>query len=314
MDFFTHAVFGAFVYLMLLKDHTLYYLIPAMFFAILPDLDIFIQPLRRIFKSNYLEHRSGSHSYVIGIIISAIISGIYSLVMKTPFLPVWVIGILFYGLHVSMDLLTTTRIPCFYPLSRKEYCFYIEKAGSFFTMMNSIAFFNLLILLYLLSADIMVFRVIIDVYTALFIVYYLYRIIAKIRISSNLTSNQKYFPGVLPFYFTIYNQEISNHEISLSLKRKSHFSEFREIINVKIGLKPEEMTLFKKAKELCNENYYLAKWTMFPIIKKTDEIFSIKFFFLETLMRNRTMNVQYNFSANDQQLIEVRQGYGSILS
>jgi hypothetical protein len=213
-----------------------------------------------------------------------------------------------------MDLLTTTKIPCFYPLSKKEYCFYIEKAGSFFTMINSMGFFNLLILLYVLRADMAIFRVVINLYTIFFMIYYLYRIISKVRISSKLPSNQKYFPGVLPFYFTIYNQEISDHEISLSLKRKSHFSEFREINNVKVGLKPEEMILIEKAKELCNANYYLAKWTMFPIIKKTDEIFSIKFFFLETLMRNRTMNVQYNFSAINQQLLEVRQGYGSILA
>ena len=54
MDMFTHLIVGAFIYLFFLKDQTLYYLIPAMFFAILPDLDIFIQPLRRIYKSNYL--------------------------------------------------------------------------------------------------------------------------------------------------------------------------------------------------------------------------------------------------------------------
>ena len=311
---FTHLIVGAFTYLLFLKDHTLYYLIPAMFFAILPDLDIFIQPLKRVFHSNYLEHRSGSHSYVIGVIISAIIGGIYSLIMNKPFLLVWLIGSLFYSLHVSMDLLTTTKIPCFYPLSKKEYCFYVEKAGSFFTMINSIVFFNLLILLYLLSADIFVFRVIIDIYTGLFIFYYLYRIISKVRISSNLTSNQKYFPGVLPYYFTIYNQEISDHEISLSLQRKSHFSKFQEIYNENIGLKPEEMSLFEKAKELCRTNYYLAKWTMFPLFIKTDETFSIRFYFLETLMRNRTMNVQYDFSTINRELITVRQGYGSILA
>ena len=314
MDFFTHLVVGALMYLLFLKDTTLVFLIPAMFFSILPDLDIFIQPLKRIFHSNYLEHRAGSHSYVVGAAVSTIFGFIFALMTFQFFINMWFIGFLFYSLHVSMDLLTTTKIPCFYPLSKKEYCFYVEKAGSFFTMLYSIGFIDFLILLYLVSSNILVFRVFIDIYTIFFIVYYLYRITSKIRISSKLTSNQKYFPGVLPYYFTIYNYEISDHEISLSLHRQSHFSKFQEIYNENINLKPEEMTLFKKAKELCNANYYLAKWTMFPIIKKTDEIFSIKFFFLETLMRNRTMNVQYNFSAKDQELIEVRQGYGSILS
>lgn len=312
MDFFTHLIVGAFTYLFFLKDVTLVYLIPAIFFSILPDLDIFIQPLKRIFHSNYLEHRAGSHSYVIGIIVSAIIGGIYSLLTNFPFLLVWIVACLFYSLHVSLDLLTTTKIPCFYPLSKKEYCYYVEKAGSFFTMLNSIGFIDLLILLYLLSANIFVFRVVINLYTIFFMIYYLYRIVSKFRISSSLTSNQKYFPGVLPFYFTVYKHEISDHEISLRLQRKSHFSEFQEIYNENIGLTTEEMMLFEKAKELCNANYYLAKWTMFPRFIRTDELFSIRFYFLETLMRNRTMNVQYDFSTINRELIKVRQGYGSI--
>ena len=69
MDFFTHLVFGALMYILVLKDVTFDFLLYAMFFAILPDLDIFIAPLKRVFKSNYLEHRSGSHSYLIGILI-----------------------------------------------------------------------------------------------------------------------------------------------------------------------------------------------------------------------------------------------------
>ena len=85
MDFFTHIVFGALMYLLFLKEVTFDYLLLAMFFAILPDLDIFIFPLRRIFKSNYLQHRSGSHSYIIGIILSGIIGGIYSILTQKPF-------------------------------------------------------------------------------------------------------------------------------------------------------------------------------------------------------------------------------------
>lgn len=312
MDFFTHTVFGAFMYLLFLKDVTLAYLIPAMFFSILPDLDIFIQPLKRIFNSNYLEHRAGSHSYIIGIIISAIMSSIYSILMQNPFIIVWIITSLFYGLHVTMDLLTTTKIPCFYPISKKEHCFYIEKAGSMFTMLNSIFFINILILLNLISADISIFRVVINLYTSFFILYYFYRTISKARISSNLKNNQKYFPGVLPFYYTIFNHEIVNNEVSSSIQRKSHFSKSKEIENINIDLNTGEMALFEKAVALYNANYYLAKWTMFPIFIRNDRIFSIRFFFLETMMRKRSMHIQYDFGTVNQQLIGFRQGYGPI--
>ena len=126
MDFFTHLVFGALLYNLFLKELPFYYIHYAVFFAVLPDLDIFLAPLKRIFKSNYLEHRSASHSYITGIFVSTFLSSIFSLIIERPFYIFWLIGIGFYGLHVSLDLLTTTRIPCFYPISKKEYCFYVE--------------------------------------------------------------------------------------------------------------------------------------------------------------------------------------------
>ena len=89
MDFFTHLVFGALMYLLFLKEVTFDYLLLAMFFAILPDLDIFILPLKRIFNSNYLEHRSGSHSYIIGVILAGIIGAIYSILTQKPFIIVY---------------------------------------------------------------------------------------------------------------------------------------------------------------------------------------------------------------------------------
>jgi len=313
MDFFTHLIFGTLIYAFFFGDITLEFFFLAAIFSILPDLDVFVMPLKRVFHSNYFEHRSGSHSYIIGIIISALIGGIYSLIMNQSFIIVWIIASIFYGLHVSMDLLTTTEIPFFYPISKKEYCFYVEKAGSMFTMLNSIFFINLWIVIGIFSGNYYVLRFFINFYTIYFMIYYLYRIISKVLVSSTLSSNQKYFPGVLPFYFTIYNYEITDNQVSLRLERKSHFSKIQEIYNENIGLNPEEMALFEKAKELSKANYYLAKWTMFPVFIKTNETFSIRLYFLETLMRNRTMNVQYDFSAINQELIKVRQGYGSIL-
>jgi len=312
VDFFTHVVVGALMYLLFLKDITLDYLILAMFFSILPDLDIFIAPLKRISTSNYLEHRAGSHSFVIGIILSAIIGIIYSFIMNKAFIIVWIIALSFYGLHVFMDLLTTTKIPCLFPLSKKEYCFYIEKAGSLFTMLNSIIFIFVLVLLYLIPVDIFTFRFVINLYTALYITYYFYRTISKVWISATLETNQKYFPGVLPFYYTILNLEIVNNEVSSSIERKSHFSKSKEIDNMNANLNTGEMTLFEKAVALINANYYFAKWAMFPIFIRNDGMFSIRFFFLETMMRNRSMHIQYDFGVVNQQLIGVRQGYGSI--
>jgi len=314
MDLFTHLVVGGLMYLLFLKEVTLDYLFLAVFFSILPDLDIFLTPLKRIIKSNYLEHRGGSHSYVIGIIVSFIISLISSSLTHRPFFLVWIIGILFYGLHVSMDLLTTTKIPYLYPLSKKEHSFYVEKAGSFFTFVNSIILLILPAFLFRLFAEIFFIQLYINIYTSFFIIYYFYRIMSKIFISRTLNTNQKYFPGILPFYFKLYYHEIIGDDIISSIEKKSHFSKKTDIIKTRTTLSAQEKSFFDKAEELNNNHYYFAKWTSFPTFVRKEGTFSVKFFFLETMMHRRNMFIQYDFDLNTQNFIGTNQGSGRIQS
>jgi len=295
------------MYLLFLRDVTLDYLVIAIFFSILPDLDVFLIPLKRIFKSNYFEHRGGSHSYIIGIIVTSIISIVFSILRQRSFFIVWIIGSLFYGLHVSMDLLTTTRIPYLFPISKKERSFNIEKAGSFFTMLNSFIFLIGCLLISIYSTDLITpLKFFIDFYTIFFLVYYFYRISSKLWFSSRLTKNQKYFPGVLPFFFMIFKRELVENELSLSLVRKSLFSNNQEIFSTTTVLKDEEMVFFEQAIALCNEHYYFAKWTAVPLFSKKEGIFSIRFFFIETMMRKRTMFIQYNFDILTRQMISFK--------
>ena len=298
------------MYLLFMRDVTLDFLFIALFFSVLPDLDIFLMPLKRIFKSNYFEHRGGSHSYIIGIIVASIFGGLLFFLRQRPFFIVWVIGSLFYGLHVSMDLLTTTRIPYLFPMSRKERSFYVEKAGSFFTMVNSVTFLIILMLIFNFSADIIALTFFIDFYTVFFLIYYFYRISSKLWFSSRLNSNQKYFPGVLPFFFIIFERKLVENELSLSLVRKSLFSKNQEIFNTTTVLKDEEMVFFEQAIALLNEHYYFAKWTAVPLFSKKEGIFSIRIFFIETMMRKRTMFVQYNFDIITQQMISFKRTSG----
>ena len=312
MDIFTHSVFGALLYILFLKGVTFEYIAIAIFFSFLPDLDIFLFPLKRIFKSNYLEHRGGSHSYIVGITISAIFSVFFSVFSNKSFFMAWIIGSIFYGLHVSMDLLTTTKIPYLYPLSKKEYSFYIEKAGSSFTFLNSLIFLIIILLMYQNSAELLLFVGVINFYTYFYIFYYLYRIISKIWINRHLKENQKYFPGVLPFYFTIFEYDITRDGISLCIEKKSHFLKSKVIYKNQAVLDSEEMTLFKKGIALCNEYYYYAKWTVLPIFFRNDGVFSIRFFFLETMVHGRTNYIQFDFDTDTQQVVDFNRGYGRI--
>ena len=302
------------MYLLFLKEVTFDYLLLAMFFAILPDLDIFIFPLKRIFKSNYLDHRSGSHSYIIGIVITGIISAIYSTLTQKSFLIVWIIGIIFYGIHVSLDLLTTTKIPYLYPISKREYCFYVEKAGSSFTLLTSWIFITDLLIIYFYFPDIYLLLLTINIYTYFVLLYYSYRIITKVWINSHLKDNQKYFPGVLPFYYYIFEKKSSQNSISVHIEKKSHFSGSKLIYkNISI-LNSVEMEIFEKGMELCMQNYYYAKWTVLPIFLKKEGIFSIRFFFMEPMVRARAMYIQYDFSLSSKQEIGYHQKFGRIQS
>jgi membrane-bound metal-dependent hydrolase YbcI (DUF457 family) len=288
------------------------YFFIAIFFSILPDLDIFLAPLRRIFKSKYLEHRGASHSYIIGVIISLIISLISSLFSHQPFYLVWVIGSLFYSLHVSMDLLTTTDVPYLYPISKKEHCFYIEKAGSMFTFINSLIFLLLPMAIFRFFNGMVFFQFYINFYTYFFIIYYIYRILSKLYISTTLEDGKKYFPGILPFYFRLYNYEINGNTIVSTIEKKSHFSKKSDIIRMDTTLTIQERIFLEKAKELNNKHYYFAKWTSFPVFVRKERIFSIRFFFIETFMRKRTMYVQYDFDLATQDLISSNQSSGPI--
>jgi membrane-bound metal-dependent hydrolase YbcI (DUF457 family) len=314
MDFFTHIVFGALMYLLFLKEVTFDYLLLAMFFAILPDLDIFIFPLRRIFKSNYLQHRSGSHSYIIGIILSGIIGGIYSILTQKPFFIVWIIGIIFYGIHISLDLLTTTKIPCLYPLTKREYSFYVEKAGSSFTLLTSWIFITSLLIIYFYFPDIFLLLLVINLYTYFILFYYSYRILAKIWINSRLKDNQKYFPGVLPFYFYVFEKESSQNSLSVLIEKKSHFSKSKLIYKNNTILNPVEMEIFKRGIELRMKNYYYAKWNVIPIFLRNEGVFSIRFFFMEPMVRARAMYIQYDFDLTSKQEIGYHQKFGRIQS
>jgi hypothetical protein len=64
--------------------------------------------------------------------------------------------------------------------------------------------------------------------------------------------------------------------------------------------------------EICKSNYYFAKWTLFPVIIKQNETFSVKFFFLETMMKKRTFYLKIEFGMLTHELIGYYRGSGPI--
>jgi hypothetical protein len=116
----------------------------------------------------------------------------------------------------------------------------------------------------------------------------------------------------LPFYFKLYNHEVIGNEVISRIEKKSHFSKKTEIIENNSILSAQEKVFLEMAKELNNNHYYFAKWTSFPIFVRKEGIFSIKFFFMETMMRTRNMFIQYDFDVDTQTFIGADQGSGHI--
>ncbi len=310
MDIITHAVVGGLLYLFFMKDINLQFFFLAVFCVILPDLDIFLEPLKRLFKSKYLEHRGGSHSFVIGVLISLVVAGVYALIFHQSYLLSWIVSTIFYGLHVTMDLLTTTSVPFLFPVSKKELSFNVEKAGSLFTMMNSLILLILIIVLFYNSVDFFVYVVLINVYTVFFLVYYAFRIISKSYVSLRLGDGEKAFPGVLPSYFLIFSTNIENQEIKSAIERINIFKKKKTIYTNSTLLENDEMDLFTKGLAWCNKDYYFAKWTKLPVFMRKEDQFIVRLYFLEIMNRKSALFLQLTYSTLDKNLLAIKQGRG----
>ncbi len=313
MDLFTHAILGALIYGTLGGNVSSEYFLLAIIFAILPDFDILLTPLRKIVKSDYLEHRGGSHSFIIGALVALFGSVIFSIVFAKSFLLAWLIGSLFYALHLSMDLLTTTLIPIIYPLSKKEYSFYIEKAGSFFTMIVSIGMLGLGIFFYQLQTPI-IYRLFNGISLCFYLGYYSYRLHLRCAILPTLSQSQSYFPGVFPTQYFLYDYLIIVDKIQINLKKGNRKNHQIDLLEQEWILSSQEMNIYHYATQLCNEDYYRNKWTKIPFFDRNGGTLQITFFFLETMMNARSMALSYNFDIEKGTLLDASQNYGRIYS
>ncbi|MEJ2252737.1 MAG: metal-dependent hydrolase, partial [Candidatus Lokiarchaeota archaeon] len=87
----------------------------AIFMGALPDLDVFLNPLNKIYKSEAFSHKGGSHSFTAALLVSFLFGFSISIIFKLSLILYWIIGLLFYSLHIILDTLASSRVPIFYP-------------------------------------------------------------------------------------------------------------------------------------------------------------------------------------------------------
>ena len=311
MDFFTHLVIGMSTALVTLRKFDEEFILLGIIMSILPDADIFLIPFNRKFKKYYLSHRGGSHSYIIGFITALIVATIFKNVYNGSFIDYFIIGWLFYGLHVTCDLITTSRIPIFYPLSKREYRFNVERAVNPLLMCSSffITFFSIWMVYKKISWSFRYFF-----RTMVFIVYYVYlfyKLMLKIIVQSLLQQNQIYIPGLLPIVYYIYEKRDFKNYIKFRLMKKVLLIQLKILIFESLIYKNSpKYELIRKSLELSKKYRFFSKWNCYiPFIIEQDSIIKSIILLSESFGGNRAYSLLITYDNNKNTIIDYKDGF-----
>ncbi len=197
----------------------------------------------------------------------------------------WLVGFFFYGIHISCDLFTTSRIPIFYPLSKKEYRFSGERAVNPFLLLVSFLVISLFVLLDLLRVKWIVFFTLRNMFFFVYWSYLGYKFAIKTWVQIGLPENQRFIPGSLPqFYFVYENSKIENK--SLSFKLYKHAIPLRSkklVLEYSVEKNSLEEEFFEKTKLLSLKYRFFRKWSsIVPIVKSNENFISVLLFLAES--------------------------------
>lgn len=310
MDFFSHILLGILLSIFLLNPLGYFYMIYGSILAFIPDLDVFFEPLQRIKKIEILAHKGWSHSFFGALVISFLFALPISLLFTKPFLNLWVIGFIFYSLHVVLDFLAASKIPIFFPLTKKRFRFFIERAINIFLSFVSggiLIFF----LITLFTGSIFLFADLYPYLSLFYLFYFSYRIISKIWVHIRTPNNSTYIPGIFPCIYYIYKNETKEDIVEFSLTKKTQFlSNKSKIINSEIKLNSNEWRFYQKAKELSKNYLFFQKWdAIIPKITKHKETISVKLILGEGLYKNQTYILEIVFDNETEEILKMRDNY-----
>lgn len=277
MDSFSHIVIGITVLGVahLPQDPALFYIV--IFMASLPDLDVLLSPLQKKLNSYYLSHRGASHSFIIGIIITAPFAGIFMWVTDYSFFFLWMFNLSFFSVHLFLDLLTMSQIPLFYPITKKEFRFGIERSVNFYLLLISGTFLLLYLILSLIFWSFFSLPWLIWIFCGFYGAYFGHRVLLRIWISHNLSKSQQFIPDLLPGAYGIYSVKedeafqyftLDHH----SLWIPSKLPRFHEIISKHTV----EHEIYLQAVKNAKKFRFFRKWkAIIPILLKNSTHYTV---------------------------------------
>lgn len=282
--------------------------------SFLSDFDVFLEAFLKNRKTYFLSHKAGSHSYIIGFIFSGIISLIVSAITNASFLTTWFGGFLGYSIHVSLDLFTASKIPIFYPISKKEFRMIADRAINpglaAFSGINTL----ILIAFYYAGANYYTFMDLARLYLIIYSAYFGFRAFLRIFAGIKLPHNQHYIPGFLPFFYLVYENQSSKNNVTFKLTKKSVFSSKKtEILNKQLKNDSVEMKFFEMAKNISLDYRFFHKWNaIIPFIRENEDSINVTLMLAEGFSRMRSYFLSVVFNKVSKQIISITEIFGLI--
>ena len=315
MDFFTHMFIGILVPIPLLGHVPSETIILIWIMSFLPDLDILLEPFQKIRNSYFLSHKAGSHSIIVGFIFTFIISAFCSLVIPNfQFILAWLGGLIGYSIHTFLDFFTASKIPIFYPISKKEYRFLADRAVNPILASFSIINITILIILLLSCVNKSMFMTLFNFYMSCYICYFGFKAILRLIIQFKLPKTSLYIPGILPIFYNIYEKyEINNKIIYKLIKKRLFTSKSKEIIKKTYRLESIEMEFLEKAIKYSKNYRFFYKWNaMIPLFKTNDDFVSVMLVLAEAYSRRISYTFTIKFNKKTKEVIKKEEGFISL--
>ncbi|KKN49775.1 hypothetical protein LCGC14_0639210 [marine sediment metagenome] len=316
MDIFSHTFIGTLACLLSLTKLSPVSIMLIWIMALFPDIDIFLEPLQKIKKMYFLSHRAGSHSYITGLIITGIVSLFTALLRNSSFFlffEMWFGGFIGYSIHVSLDFFTASKMPIFYPLSKKEYRLIADRAIN--PILGLFSCLNLLVLIHFFyaGANYYEFMALTSFYLYIYIILFGFRAMLRITVQIRSTKGSHYIPGFLPIFYLIYENKVNEKGMTFKLTKHSIFSsKKKELLKKQILNNSKEMFFYEMAKEISREYRFFHKWdAIFPFFQEEDDLINVILILAESYSRMSSHFLSIVFNKNTKQIISKNNGFSN---
>ena len=310
MDFFTHFLMGILLSIFTLNSFNFSIVLYGVIMAVLADFDVILEPLKRIKDTHLLSHKGISHSYLFALIISGLTGIIFSLITNESFIVVWIVGFCFYSLHLTLDFLTASKIPLFYPFYRKRIRFFIDRAINIVlaTVSGLIILFYFIIFFFWPS---LYYSPLIYFILGFYLLYFSYRIISKISVQLVLSKDAHYIPGIFPFTYLIYQNQTDEEELIFKLTKKLQFRKKQIFLyEAKIKLGSNEENLYNQAIQICRNYVFFLKWEyILPQFKKDENNITLFLLLSESYFSGSFYSIKIQYDKNSNQILGLADGF-----